>query len=71
MTTAGVDETARGVEKAAAGQKIEGSMRDKLADLVRAVYGKPGVLAMTMTPPAGGSRAWRRQGAGAFTLHHL
>ncbi|MGD0367973.1 MAG: POTRA domain-containing protein [Acidobacteriaceae bacterium] len=42
------------LEKATAGQKIEGSMRDQLADLVRAVYGSQGFIDMTMMPPAFG-----------------
>jgi len=42
------------VEKATAGQKIEGSMRDKLSDLVRAVYGSQGFIDMTMMAPAFG-----------------
>jgi outer membrane protein assembly factor BamA len=42
------------VEKAADGQKIEGSMGDKLADQVRGVYGSQGFIAMTMRSPAWG-----------------
>ena len=42
------------VERAAAGEKFEASMKDKLADQVRAVYGAQGYVAMTMTPPAFG-----------------
>lgn len=42
------------VEKAAIGQKIEGSTRDKLADEVRAVYGRLGFIDMQMTPPQWG-----------------
>jgi outer membrane protein assembly factor BamA len=43
------------LEKATAGEKFEGSMRDKLADQVRAVYGSQGFIDVTMTPPAFGA----------------
>jgi len=43
------------VEKSAAGEKIDGSIRDKLADEVREVYGSRGFIDMTMTAPAWGT----------------
>ncbi len=43
------------VEKSAAGQKIDGSIRAKLADEVREVYGSQGFVDMTMTAPAWGT----------------
>jgi outer membrane protein assembly factor BamA len=42
------------LERAAFGEKIDGSVRQKLADEVRGVYGKLGFIAMTMTAPAWG-----------------
>ncbi len=42
------------VEKAAAGQKFQGSIRDKLAEQIRAVYGRLGFIDMKMTPPVWG-----------------
>ena len=42
------------VERAAAGQKFEGSIRDKLADQIRAAYGRQGFIDMKMTVPAWG-----------------
>ena len=42
------------VEKGAAGQKFQGSIRDKLAEDVRAVYGRLGFIDMKMTPPVWG-----------------
>jgi outer membrane protein insertion porin family len=42
------------VEKAAVGQKFQGSIRDKLADEIRAVYGRRGFIDMKMNPPTWG-----------------
>ncbi len=42
------------VEKAAAGEKVDVSTRDKLGDAVRAAYGRLGFVDMTMTAPAWG-----------------
>lgn len=42
------------VEKAAAGQKFQGSIRDKLAGQIRAAYGRLGFIDMKMTTPTWG-----------------
>ncbi|MFZ0691721.1 MAG: POTRA domain-containing protein [Acidobacteriaceae bacterium] len=42
------------VEKAAAGEKVDGSVRDKLGDAVRAAYGRLGFIDMKMTTPVWG-----------------
>jgi outer membrane protein assembly factor BamA len=43
------------VEKAAMGQVFGGSAREKLAEAVRAVYGRQGFIGVTMTEPAWGT----------------
>ena len=42
------------VEKAAFGEKIDGAVRERLGDEVKAVYGKRGFIGMTMTAPVWG-----------------
>jgi outer membrane protein assembly factor BamA len=43
------------IEKAAMGQAFAGAAREKLADAVRAVYGRQGFIDVTMTEPAWGT----------------